>query len=219
MASGPCRFLPQYESRCTQNRFFCIHIGENSQKQRKEVISTVDKKLIQLLAKDDTAALSHIIDKYTNYVATVVHNQLGAFASPEDTEELTANVFVSLWEHRARLKTPHLRGWLAATARNEARRHLRDKKLLTVSQEDVVLVSGDIAERLAEAHERTRIVQKALFNLGWPDWEIFLRYYYYDQKISEIADEMDMNADTVKSKLRRGREKLKSLIGEGDFYD
>ena len=55
--------------------------------------------------------------------------------------------------------------------------------------------------------------------MGWPDREIFLRYYYYDQKISEIADEMDMNAETVKSRLRRGREKLKSLIEEGDFYD
>lgn len=183
------------------------------------MISTVDKRLIQLLAKDDTAALSHIIDKYTNYVATVIHNQLGAFASQEDTEELTANVFVALWQNRSRLKTTRLRGWLAATARNEARRHLRDRKLLTVSQEDVVLVSGDIAERLAEAHERTRFIQNAILAMGWPDREIFLRYYYYDQKISEIADEMDMNADTVKSRLRRGREKLKSLIEEGDFYD
>ena len=185
----------------------------------KEAIPTGDKHLIHALKNDDTAALSQIIDKYTNYVATVVYNQLGAFASPEDTEELTANVFVSLWEHRARLKTPHLRGWLAATARNEARRHLRSKKLLTVSPEDAVLVSDDIAQKLTEDRERTRFIQKALFDLGWPDREIFLRYYYYNQKIPEIADEMDMNAETVKSRLRRGREKLKHRIEEGDYYD
>ena len=183
------------------------------------MVSTADKKLVQRLARDDTEALSQIIDRYTNYVATVIHNQLGAFYSKEDTEELTANVFVSLWQNRSRLQTTRLRGWLAATARNEARRHLRDRKLLTVSQEDVVLVSGDIAERLAEARERTRFIQNALFSMGWPDREIFLRYYYYDQKVSEIAEEMDMNVETVKSRLRRGREKLKSLIEEGDFYD
>ena len=187
--------------------------------EAKEVISTVDKKLAQMLLQNDTAALSQIIDKYTNYVATVIHNQLGVFSSQEDVEELTANAFVSLWENRSQLKTTHLRGWLAATARNEARRHLREKKLLAVSQEDVVLVTGDTAQRLAEAHERTRIIKKALFDLGWPDREIFLRYYYYDQKVSEIADEMDMNVETVKSRLRRGREKLKTLIGEGDIYD
>lgn len=183
------------------------------------MIPTVDKKLIDALSRNDPSALEHIMDKYTNYVATVIHNQLGAFGSQEDTEELAANVFVSLWQNRSRLKTARLRGWLAATARNEARRHLRSKKLLTVSQEDVVLVSGDIAERLAETHERTRFIQNAILAMGWPDREIFLRYYYYDQKISEIADEMDMNAETVKSKLRRGRKKLKSLIEEGDFYD
>ena len=183
------------------------------------MISTVDKQLIHAIAKNDTAALGWIIEKYTKYVSTVIHNQLGAFATNEDTEELTANVFVTLWENRTQLKTTHLRGWLAATARNEARRHLRDRKLLTVSQEDVVLATGDMAQRLAEAHERTRFIQNALFAMGWPDREIFLRYYYYDQKISEIASEMEMNAETVKSRLRRGREKLKKLIGEGDFYD
>ena len=183
------------------------------------MISTADQQLIRAIAKNDTAALERIMEKYTNYVATVIHNQLGAFAVKEDAEELTANVFVALWENRAKLKTARLRGWLAATARNEARRHLRDRKLLTVSQEDVVLATGDMAQRLAEAHERARLIQNALFSMGWPDREIFLRYYYYDQKVSEIAGEMEMNPETVKSRLRRGREKLKSLIGEGDFYD
>ena len=52
--------------------------------EAKEVISTVDKKLAQMLLQNDTAALSQIIDKYTNYVATVIHNQLGAFSAQED---------------------------------------------------------------------------------------------------------------------------------------
>ena len=53
--------------------------------------------------------------------------------------------------------------------------------------------------------------------LGEPDREIFLRYYYYEQKIAEIADEMAMNAGTVKSRLRRGREKLRQTLEKGDF--
>ena len=90
---------------CNRNRFFRIHISENSRNKAKEVISTADTKLIHALKEGDTAALSAIIDKYTGYVATVIHNQLGAFAAPEDTEELTANVFVALWQNRDRLKT------------------------------------------------------------------------------------------------------------------
>lgn len=185
----------------------------------KEVIPTADRQLMAALGKSDTAALSAIMDKYSHYVATVIHNQLGAFASPEDTEELTANVFVSLWQNRTGLKTLHLRGWLAAVARNEARNLLRNRRLLTVSQEDIILASGDMAERLAEKRERAQFIRSAITALGWPDREIFLRYYYYDQSVSEIAEEMELNPNTVKSKLRRGRDKLKEMIEKGDFYD
>ena len=183
------------------------------------MIPTSEQKLIHALAGDDTAALERIIGRYANYVATVIRNQLGAFAAPEDTEELTANVFVALWQHRQSLKTAHLRGWLAATARNEARRHLRDRRLLTVAEEDVILVSDDMAQRLAEDHERDEIVRRAVLALDQPDREIILRYYYYGQKAAEIAAEMDMNAETVKSRLRRGREKLRKMIGEGNLCD
>ena len=178
-----------------------------------------DRSLIAALGRDSTDALSSIMDKYGPYVATVIHNQLGAFACPEDTEELTVNVFVSLWQNRRKLRTHHLRGWLAAAGRNEARSLLRKRKLLTVSQEDVILVSGDIAAKLTEKRERARFIRGAVASLGWPDREIFLRHYYYDQSVSEIAEEMELNPNTVKSKLRRGRDKLKEMIEKGDFYD
>ena len=42
-------------------------------------------------------------------------------------------------------------------------------------QEDVVLVSGDVAEQLAQAHERARLVRRAVDGLGQPDREIFRR--------------------------------------------
>lgn len=178
-----------------------------------------EKQLIAELSRDDTDALARVMDRYGNYVATVIHNQLGAFACREDTEELTGNVFVSLWQNRKKLRTAHLRGWLAAAARNEARGFLRGHKLLTVSQEDVLLVSDDMAARLTEKRERSRLIQRALCELSRTDREIFLRYYYYNQRVSEIAEEMDMNPETVKSKLRRGREKLKDMMEKGDFYD
>ena len=178
-----------------------------------------DRSRLAALARGDTDALAAIMDTYGHYVATVIHNQLGAFACPEDTEELTANVFVALWQNRTRIKTAHLRGWLAATARNEARSLLRRRRLLTVSSEDALLVIGDMAEKLAETRERARFLRRAIAALGWPDREVFLRYYYYDQSVSEIAEEMALKADTVKSKLLRGRNKLKKMIEKGDFYD
>jgi len=45
--------------------------------------------------------------------------------------------------------------------------------------------------------------------LGEPDSEIFIRYYYYEQKIKHIAKYTGIPISTVKTKLVRGRAELK----------
>ena len=176
-----------------------------------------DKRLNHTLQEGNPAALSAAIKKYTAYVGTVIANQLGRHGSREDIEELTANVFVALWEHRTQLTTGKLRGWLGAVARNEARSFLRKNRLLTVSPEDVLLISDDVAQRRLEKAEAQRLLRLALDALGQPDKEVFLRFYYYEQSIPDIAREMKLNREAVKSKLRRGRAKLKTVLEKGGF--
>ena len=50
-----------------------------------------------------------------------------------------------------------------------------------------------------------------------PDREILIRYYYYEQTVSQIARETDINIETVKSKLRRTREKIKAKLIERSY--
>ncbi len=48
--------------------------------------------------------------------------------------------------------------------------------------------------------------------MGQPDREIFLRHYYYAQTVQEISRETGLNESTVKTKLRRGRMRLKTIL-------
>ena len=41
---------------------------------------------------------------------------------------------------------------------------------------------------------------------------IFLRFYYYCQTLEEISKEMEIPLSTVKTRLRRGRHKLKDKL-------
>ena len=50
-----------------------------------------------------------------------------------------------------------------------------------------------------------------------PDKDILIRYYFYSQTVSQIADGMKMNIETVKSKLRRTRDKIKTELVERSF--
>jgi len=174
-----------------------------------------DVQLVRRLRRSEIAALEIVIERYTSYVSAVVGNQLGGFACSEDVEELTSDVFFSLWRHRSDLKTTHVRGWLGATARNQARMFLRKQSNLPVSDDDVLLVAGDSASAPTEQKEQARIIRRAVCELGWPDKEVFLRYYYYNQNTSEIAEEMNLKTEAVKSKLRRGRVKLRDILKQG----
>ena len=64
----------------------------------------------------------------------------------------------------------------------------------------------------AERSEERRLVRKAVNGLGEPDREIFLRHYYYCQTISEISKEMLLKESTIKTKLRRGRSRLRAIL-------
>ena len=52
----------------------------------------------------------------------------------------------------------------------------------------------------------------AVMSLGEPDNEIFVRYYIFGEKIREIAKATGVNPSTVKTKLSRGKRKLKEIL-------
>lgn len=176
-----------------------------------------DEQALRKLRRGDQKALEVIVVRYTPYVSAVIRNQLGSFSTEEDVEELCANVFFTLWEKAAALRTDRLRGWLGVVARNEARSLLRQRNLPAAPEEDVILVAGGDLEAGVLQREQDRFIREAVLTMGQPDREIFLRHYYYNQKCKEIAAALDMTEEAVKARLKRGRAKLKAVIQEGGY--
>ena len=174
-----------------------------------------EEALLQRLRNDETAALEEIIDGYSPYVFSVLSRRLGLFRTPEDLEELASDVFFSLWRHRKRLRGTHLRGWLSKVAENAARDFLRRQRLKTVSAEDCLELSEQAAESLTDRELRAQVLRQALDGLDPQSRDIFRRYYYQDCTVDQIARSLDMNPATVKSRLQRGRKKLKEALTEG----
>ena len=160
-------------------------------------------------------ALAWFIHQYGAYVSTIIYNIIGQRMSNADVEEASSDVFLALWNSAGRVHSGSAKAYLAATARNSARNKLRQLTPTVPLPEDLVLVDPHTPQGLLEQREQAAAVQRALLAMEDTDREIFLRYYYYYQKISQIAAAMDMKESTVKSRLSRGREKLKaSLLAE-----
>ena len=63
---------------------------------------------IRRLKQDDETALCEIIRKYTGYVYTILRNFSHGTLPQEDLEELTADVFLLLWNSRTAATLPRI---------------------------------------------------------------------------------------------------------------
>lgn len=174
-----------------------------------------EEQALRHLKRGSQAALEWFIDRYGGYVTAIIRGIIGQSMTVADVEEAASDVFLAFWNSAGRVHSGSAKTYLAATARNSARNKLRQLTPTVPLPEDLVLVDPHTPQGLLEQREQAAAVQRALLAMEDTDREIFLRYYYYYQKISQIAAAMDMKESTVKSRLSRGREKLKaSLLAE-----
>jgi len=180
-----------------------------------------DQKLLRRLRKGDAAALEAIVGKYAGYLYVIVNNVIRGQLGQEDAEELVSDAFLSLWNHRTELKLVSLRSYLAAIARNAAIDRLRARKLTLPMDDDVLQIADEKAglEPAVLQRELDAAVRNAVEAMPQSDREIFMRYYFYYQKISEIAEAMGLNTSTVTTRLSRGRRKLKTYLAERGYCD
>ncbi len=171
-----------------------------------------ERKLLEKLKKKDVRMLDRAMKIYTPYLSTVLYNMAGSRLSKEDGEEIIADVFITLWKNAdyINMEKGSVRSYIAAVARNLALRRI-NKECIYVPLEDVSATgkSDEIEDRIL-----TDTLWDAVMSLGEVDSEIFVRYYKYGEKLKVIADTMGINISTVKTRLSRGRKKLKELLEE-----
>ena len=173
-----------------------------------------EKRTLKALRRGEPAALSEIIRQYTPYVYAIARNILSPALPPEDIEETVSDVFCALWYSRDGLESGKLKSWLAVTARNAARDRLRRLRLIHPLDEDMLDISlPDMEQALAE-RELAAACREAVDSLGEPDREIFQRRYFLYQKTEDIAREMGLGHSAVRSRLMRGRTKLREYLEE-----
>ena len=177
-----------------------------------------ERALLRALRDGDAGALSEIIAHYTPYLYAIASNIMDPPLSEADVEEAVSDAFVQLWLHRDEPRPGKLKAWLAAVIRNRAKDALRTARLSEPLDDDLLEIAApDNVEENVLREELTQLAREAVSSLGEPDREIFQRRYFLYQKTEEIADALNINAATVRTKLRRGREKLQNYLTERGY--
>ena len=163
-------------------------------------------------------ALAWFIDRYTAYVSTIVSNILGPAAASADLEAIASDVFFAFWTHAKEIRPGKAKAYLGSIARNKAKESTRKTGRELPLEDDMLVISSGTPERELEKREQAAYIRKAVLALREPEREIFLRYYYFYQPVSTIAEEMGLESANVKTKLFRGRKKLKEVLEKGGYF-
>lgn len=181
-----------------------------------------DKRLILRLKKNAAGALDSIINKYSSYIYTVAYNIASETFTREDIEEIVSDAFIKLWKNAdSLLDDKPLLPYLSAIAANEARSRLRKNSIDYCDNSILETVQGeDFFESLEKTETITMILEAAEKCLKDADREIFIRHYFYGEKLEDISGHMELTLSNTKTKLCRARKKIRDyLIERGYGYE
>jgi RNA polymerase sigma-70 factor (ECF subfamily) len=184
-----------------------------------------DLKLIQGLKDQDENALNTCINRYHSYVSCIVANIIGQSFPKEDKEEVIMDVFLAIWNHADSINTElytSLKPYIGTIARNKSKNKLRTlpKYSATALIDDEIVVDTKDFMKDIFNKELKEILLETLNKLSKEDRLCFIKYYYYQKPIRVISEETGINESTIKTRLARGRNKLKELLEkEGYRYE
>lgn len=182
--------------------------------------SLTDPALLQLIAQAHPPALAELYDRYGRLVFSLALHVVGDQAA---AEEITQDVFTSVWEKAAtyRLEQSKVSTWLSSIARHRAIDILRRRNVRpdhhSVSWGEFALeeqVDPASTAELAEIALARQQVRAAIALLPPDQQQALALAYFRGYSHSEIAGLLGEPLGTVKTRIRLAMIKLRGLLQE-----
>ncbi|NMH67359.1 sigma-70 family RNA polymerase sigma factor [Bacillus sp. RO3] len=166
-----------------------------------------------ITSKEDL--LENAMNKYGKEVLYIAYSYVKDHSLAEDVAQ---EVFVKFYQRMDSFRgDASLKTWIIRITINQSKDHLKKwetRKLLFTNK-----LSEFIQESLRNGPESQAIHKEAgrelhsnLFSLPIKYREVLFLYYYEELKISEIAECLQININTVKTRLKAGKEKLQKMV-------
>ena len=175
-----------------------------------------DAQLIHRILQGDSDAFSPLVKKYQKGVHALVWRKIGDFHT---AQEITQDAFLNAYKKLGTLKNhTQFPGWLYVIAANLCSDWLRRNRIPMESLDadnangvDKVSYSRYVAEKQkAEADEtRREVVKELLQKLPESERTVMTLHYLGEMTIKAVSEFLGVSPNTVKSRLRRARNRLK----------
>lgn len=178
-----------------------------------------DCTIIKKLKQNKEKALEALMDRYNSYVVSIVVKIGGHLLSVQDVEEIASDVFYAVWKKRENLiESDSLKPYIAQIARNMTKTRLYRAREEEPLEEDILVFVSESMDELLIRKEQLQFLQNTISEFNYPDKDILLAYYFWNYKLTEIAQRFELPLSTIKSKLYRGRSELIKRFEEGGYH-
>ena len=161
--------------------------------------------LAKRAVKGDTEAFLELMEQNSLSMYKVAR---GILNNDEDVADAVQDTILHCFEKIHTLKKPeYFKTWMIRILINECNQILRKSKK--------ELLPGELPEEICSDPSLERFEFQEMLNLVDEKYRLILILYYVeDFKIREIAKLLDMNENTVKTRLARAREQIRAEYGE-----
>jgi RNA polymerase sigma-70 factor (ECF subfamily) len=192
----------------------------------EEVRSPYETQFIERLKRGDAAAFEVLITERSGEVYGLLYRLT---ENSEEARDLTQETFLRAFQSIGQFRgESDLRTWIYRIAINQARNRWRwwrrRRRDVTVSLDsesaqgnqpliDLLRAAGENSpEQKTLARERERVLRKALQSLSLAYRETVILRDIEGFSYEEIAETLGINVGTVKSRLARGRQELRTRL-------
>ncbi|SEN63423.1 RNA polymerase, sigma subunit, ECF family [Flavobacterium sp. CF108] len=179
-------------------------------------MSTIsDQHYIDKVLQGETNAFAVLVDRYKDMIFTLA---LKMVKNREEAEEVSQDTFIKIYSSLNKFKgESKFSTWIYKIAYNTCLDRLKKSKKedLNISIDDFsshLIKTMETALSVLEDKERKQTIQNCLNLLPSEENFLLTLFYFENQNLEEIGKIMSINANNVKVKLFRSRQKLAVIL-------
>ncbi|MBO8171480.1 MAG: RNA polymerase sigma factor SigW [Bacillaceae bacterium] len=183
----------------------------------------VEKRLVNRIKEGDHRAFEEIVELYKEKIYQLSYRMLG---NREEAEDAAQETFLRVYSNIGKYDDNHkFSTWIYRIASNLCIDRIRKRK--PQYSLDAELSGTDERTLYATLPDRTRTpeeeaisgelqqkVQQAILSLSPTYRSIMILKYIHDLSLKEISEIVDLPVSTVKTRIHRGREALRKVLGD-----
>ncbi|WP_301109992.1 sigma-70 family RNA polymerase sigma factor [Sporosarcina sp.] len=156
--------------------------------------------------------IDQVMSEHSRYLVRIAYLYVKNWSTAED---IVQEVFVTYFQKSDQFRNEaSLKTYLTKMTANRAKDYLRSWKHKKDVLFDTVFASTKGTDELMIEQERLAALEENLFKLSLTYREPLILYYYDEQSIAEIASYLQLNENTVKTRLRRAKQQMKEFFDE-----